>query len=112
MPRRVARPAFPDTPGAWLANYRYRQRGESGQPPSAEQVGALLGVSGPTLRRWETGRARPSGADLRRLAACGGAGRAPHRPAPRPPPPRRAGGGGGGGGGGGAPPPPPPEGVC
>jgi len=72
MPRPVARPPFSDTPGAWLANYRYRQRGESGQPSSAEQVGALLGVSGPTLRRWETGRARPSGADLRRFAeVCG-----------------------------------------
>src|SRR3972149_4616387 len=72
MPRRVARPAFPDTPGAWLANYRYRQRGESGQPPSAEQVGALLGVSGPTLRRWETGRARPRGPPLRRFPEVSG----------------------------------------
>lgn len=68
MARPVAKPPFPDTPGAWLANYRYRLRGESGQPPSPEQLASRLSVSGSTVRRWEAGTARPSPPDLLRFA--------------------------------------------
>jgi transcriptional regulator with XRE-family HTH domain len=35
---------------------------------SPEQLGEFLGVSGPTIRRWETGRSTPSHFDLQRFA--------------------------------------------
>lgn len=72
MPRPVAKPPFPDRPGAWLANYRYRLGDETGQPPSPEQLANRLSVSGATLRRWEAGTARPSATDLLCFAeVCG-----------------------------------------
>ena len=56
-------PPFPDTPGKWLASYRYRWQA-TGRPLSPEQLGVLLGVSGTTVRRWEAGRLRPTREDL------------------------------------------------
>src|SRR5439155_24792950 len=68
MSRLVSRPPFPDTPGGWLACYRYRRWFEGEVLSSPEQMGEFLGVSGPTIRRWETGRSTPSHFDLQRFA--------------------------------------------
>ncbi|HEX5142213.1 MAG TPA: helix-turn-helix transcriptional regulator [Dehalococcoidia bacterium] len=67
MPRLVQRPTFPDTPGRWLACYRYRWQPE-GRACSPEQLGSTLGVSGTTVRRWEAGQLRPTRDDLLRFA--------------------------------------------
>jgi transcriptional regulator with XRE-family HTH domain len=56
-----------DTPGSWLSAYRSRPSGPYG-PLTAEGLGAQIGVSGVTVRRWETGAASPSSSDLRRIA--------------------------------------------
>ena len=69
MPRLISRPPFPDSPGAWLACYRYRRWMEGEMVSSPEQLGEYLGVSGPTVRRWETGKSTPSHFDLQRFAA-------------------------------------------
>jgi len=68
MARLALRPPFPDSPGAWLACYRYRRWLEGEVASSPEQIAELLGVSGPTVRRWETGRSTPSHFDLQRFA--------------------------------------------
>jgi transcriptional regulator with XRE-family HTH domain len=68
MARLPSAPPFPDRPGAWLANFRYRARGEDGHRLSPEILGYQLGVSGATVRRWEAGSSDPSEDDLRRLA--------------------------------------------
>ncbi len=71
MPRIPARPPLPDRPSLWLANFRYRLRGARGERVSPEALGYQLGVSGATVRRWETGQSNPSDEDLTRLAeAC------------------------------------------
>jgi transcriptional regulator with XRE-family HTH domain len=41
---------------------------EGEQVSSPEQIGEYLGVSGPTIRRWEAGRSVPSHFDLQRFA--------------------------------------------
>jgi transcriptional regulator with XRE-family HTH domain len=64
----VSRPPFPDSPGAWLASYRYRRWLEGEDMSSPEQIADFLGVSGPTVRRWETGHSVPSHFDLQRFA--------------------------------------------
>ncbi|HLF80120.1 MAG TPA: helix-turn-helix transcriptional regulator [Dehalococcoidia bacterium] len=72
MPRPLGAPRFADTPGRWLACYRYRCHSEDGSPLSPEQLGSLLGVSGATVRRWEAGNSKPSEMDLRRFGdICG-----------------------------------------
>lgn len=68
MPRIISRPPFPDTPGSWLACYRYRRWIEGEDSSSPEHIAESLGVSGPTVRRWETGRSVPSHFDLQRFA--------------------------------------------
>jgi transcriptional regulator with XRE-family HTH domain len=68
MPRMVSRPPFPNTPGTWLASFRYRRWIEGEDMSSPEQIGESLGVSGPTVRRWETGQSQPSHFDLQRFA--------------------------------------------
>jgi transcriptional regulator with XRE-family HTH domain len=68
VPRRVQRPPFPDTPGKWLACYRYRWQPD-GKVSSPEQLGMALGVSGTTVRRWEAGQLRPTREDISRVAA-------------------------------------------
>jgi hypothetical protein len=68
VPRRVHPPPFPDTPGKWLACYRYRWQ-PGGKACSPEHLGSVLGVSGTTVRRWEAGQLRPTRQDLSRIAA-------------------------------------------
>ena len=68
MPRLASRPPFPDSPGSWLGCYRFRRWIEGEQVSSPESVGEFLGVSGPTVRRWESGRSTPSHFDLQRFA--------------------------------------------
>lgn len=68
MARIPSAPPFPDRPGAWLANFRYRAQVAGGQRLSPELLGYHLGVSGATVRRWEAGVSEPSEDDLRRLA--------------------------------------------
>ncbi len=51
-----------------MACYRYRRWIEGEDLSSPEQIGELLGVSGPTVRRWETGQSAPSHFDLQRFA--------------------------------------------
>ncbi len=71
MPRGLRPPPFPDSPGSWLAAYRYRGT-VNGERPSAEQLSRLMGVSGATIRRWESGQIRPTREDLRRFSiVCG-----------------------------------------
>ena len=68
MPRTPSPPPLPDRPSHWLANFRYRLRGQYGEHLSPEALGSLLGVSGATIRRWESGHATPSDEDLQRFA--------------------------------------------
>ena len=68
MPRPPTMPGLPTTAGGWLACFRYRLKTTKGLPSSPEQVAADLGVSGDTMRRWETDRAIPTDSDLRRFA--------------------------------------------
>ncbi len=67
MARSLNVPPFPDSPGAWLACNRYRKVGPRGEHLSPEQLGSLLGVSGATVRRWESGRSLPTNQDLARF---------------------------------------------
>jgi hypothetical protein len=70
MARPVTTPPFPDSPGGWLAGYRFRRHLEHGES-SPEHLGSILGVSGQTLRRWEANLSRPSDYDIRCFAvAC------------------------------------------
>ena len=64
MARTVSLPPFPDSPGAWLAHYRYRGRTQAGFVLSAEHLGAMFGASGATVRRWEAGTAQPTETDI------------------------------------------------
>lgn len=68
MPKELRAPQFPETPEAWLCRYRHRHRDEDDHPLSPERLGGMLGVSGATVRRWESGGSRPSEADLRHFA--------------------------------------------
>jgi transcriptional regulator with XRE-family HTH domain len=68
MPRIPAAPPIPQSPATWLANFRYRLMGENGERLSPEALGSRLGVSGATIRRWETGQSNPNEEDLGRLA--------------------------------------------
>ncbi len=71
MPRVPASPLFPDSSSRWLANFRYRQRDEDGHRLSPESLGVQIGVSGATIRRWESGQTVPTENDLTRFAhAC------------------------------------------
>ena len=71
MARPNAAPSFPDTPGAWPAHYRYRMRAPGEAHLSRRTLGASLGVSSWTVRRWENGSAAPQTDELQRLAgAC------------------------------------------
>ncbi len=64
-------PPFPTDLGTWLASFRHRVINERGNPDSPEQLGAKIGVSGATIRRWESGRLRPNPDDAANLArAC------------------------------------------
>ena len=59
------------TPGGWLAAFRYRTLDEAKSPLSPEALGARLGVSGATVRRWESGQSKPGLLDTARFAeAC------------------------------------------
>lgn len=69
MPRNPTEPSPPDSPASWLANFRYFRAGDDGEHLSPEALGARLGVSGATVRRWEAGHSKPNEADLRRFAA-------------------------------------------
>ena len=72
MPRVPTSPPFPDSSSRWLANFRYRQRDAQGHRRSPESLGRQIGVSGATIRRWESGQTIPSEIDLRRFTeACG-----------------------------------------
>jgi transcriptional regulator with XRE-family HTH domain len=63
---------LPASLGAWLACFRQRLRDKNDQPYSPERLGEELGVSGPTVRRWELGTGRPHPEDVLRLASvCG-----------------------------------------
>ena len=68
MTKPPPQPPFPIDLGSWLACFRYRLRGEDGQPASPEQVAQELGVSGATVRRWEGGSAQPRPQDIVNLA--------------------------------------------
>ena len=64
-------PPFPTDLGTWLAAFRHRVTSHRGHPSSPEQLGREIGVSGATIRRWESGRLRPSPEDAGNLArAC------------------------------------------
>jgi transcriptional regulator with XRE-family HTH domain len=52
-------PPYPTDLGSWLAAFRHRVTNARGHPYSPEQLGRLIGVSGATIRRWESGRLRP-----------------------------------------------------
>jgi transcriptional regulator with XRE-family HTH domain len=64
-------PPFPVDLGTWLAAFRHRVTNERGHPTSPENLGRQIGVSGATVRRWESGRLRPGPGDAANLArAC------------------------------------------
>jgi transcriptional regulator with XRE-family HTH domain len=64
-------PPFPVDLGTWLAAFRHRVTNSRGHPSSPEQLGRQIGVSGATIRRWESGRLKPSPEDTANLAqAC------------------------------------------
>ncbi len=63
-------PPFPLDLGSWLANFRHRRRDSRGHPFSPEQLGREIGVSGATIRRWESGRLRPNASDAANLASA------------------------------------------
>ena len=72
MPRVPSSPHFPDSSSRWLANFRYQQLDEDGHRRSPEVLGSQIGVSGATIRRWESGQMIPSQDDLKRFAeVCG-----------------------------------------
>jgi transcriptional regulator with XRE-family HTH domain len=72
MGKQLKAPAIPDTPGKWMAWFRYRHLGADGERYSCERLSQLIGVSESTLRRWETGAGIPHPDDLARFAqACG-----------------------------------------
>lgn len=54
-------------------NFRYSAKGLASHRKrlalSAEQFGALLGVSGQSIYKWEAGKARPRAAQLQSIAA-------------------------------------------
>lgn len=54
------KPPYPESLGEWLAAFRHRATDERGNPMSPERLGKQIGVSGATIRRWESGRLRPS----------------------------------------------------
>jgi len=60
-------PPFPNDLGSWIACFRHRVIDEGGHPKSPEQVAAEIEVSGPTVRRWEKGRLRPSAVHVAEL---------------------------------------------
>src|SRR5689334_4573791 len=68
MARTLAKPVFPDTPGRWLAWYRYRRSSQPGAALSIKVICDKIGVSEATLRRWETDAAQPRRNDIFRLA--------------------------------------------
>jgi len=68
MPRNPTEPNPPISPAGWLANFRYFRAGEDGAHLSSEALGFRLGVSGATVRRWESGQAQPNESDLFRFA--------------------------------------------
>ena len=68
MTRTVSSPPFPDSPGSWFALFRQHILGDSGRPLSPEQLGSLLGVSGATVRRWESGLTAPTDQDILHFA--------------------------------------------
>lgn len=68
MPRPLTIPDLPKTPGGWLACYRYRTLAPNGMHYSPENLAREMGVSGDTIRRWESGLAKPTHADLSHLA--------------------------------------------
>jgi transcriptional regulator with XRE-family HTH domain len=64
-------PPYPIDLGTWLAAFRHRVTNERGHPSSPEQLGRQIGVSGATIRRWESGRLKPNPVDAANLArAC------------------------------------------
>src|SRR6188508_2513632 len=64
-------PPYPTDLGTWLAAFRHRVTNERGHPNSPEHLGKQIGVSGATIRRWESGLLRPRPADAANLArAC------------------------------------------
>lgn len=67
-PRAASRPSLPMTPGGWLAAFRYRASLEEETLLTPERLGAIIGISGATIRRWEAGRARPSESDIARVS--------------------------------------------
>ena len=70
-PHQAYPPTNPVTPGGWLAAFRYRLETESGGRLSPEVLAKSLGVSGATVRRWETGISLPRATDLANFAgAC------------------------------------------
>ena len=67
MARPLSSPPFADSPGTWFAQFRLHANGPLASPLSPEQVGVLLGVSGTTVRRWESGNLSPRDEDLIRF---------------------------------------------
>jgi hypothetical protein len=67
MSRPLSLPPFADNPGSWLAQLRLQARTPSDGPPSPEQIGVYLGVSGATVRRWESGHLAPTDEDVVRF---------------------------------------------
>ena len=61
-------PPYPTDLGSWLAAFRHRVINDRGHPYSPEHLGAQIGVSGATVRRWETGRLRPDALTAAALA--------------------------------------------
>lgn len=55
---------LPVSAGDWLRCYRLRRKRNDGRPFIPEDFGRELGVSGQTLRRWESGTSRPREQDL------------------------------------------------
>jgi len=62
-------PLLPQTPGDWLACYRFRVLTPDGRLLSPELFGKELGVSGDTVRRWEKNQVAPTNSDLQRISA-------------------------------------------
>lgn len=60
-------PMLPTTPGEWLRCFRYRVHSDD-SASTLQQLSQSLGVSAKTIRRWETGQARPSQQDLQNFA--------------------------------------------
>src|SRR3972149_2954523 len=62
-------PAAAKSPGDWLTVFREQVECEDGRPFTPERLGALIGYSGSTVRRWESDRYVPPAEAVAPLAA-------------------------------------------